>query len=270
MLKLITSALRNAREGYVDEYELQHDPGEIDLYNGFLGEDGCRALGSALQAMPRKPLLTLTEIGMKGCGLTSAGMMAIAAGLQCGFGINGLRVLSLPWNINLGDSGLATLAEVLPATLRHLDISGTGCGDAGMTAVAAALPRLVELRTMLCRSAALGQTGWFALVDVLPELPQLKSLDASLCSLNAPHIAASAGGLRLATVLPQCSRTLVDLNLTDNGIDERSKVALRAAWAFRDTVENPMPEGPGLQPYNDRLRLRDFATDYNTSDIEDY
>lgn len=282
VLKLISSALWNAREGYVDEYEVQRDPGELDLYNGHLGEDGCRALGSALQAMPPK-LLALTEIGMKDCGLTAAG---IAAGMRCGFGMSGLRVLSLPRNIKLGDSGLATLAEVLPATLRHLDISETGCADAGMVVVAAALPRLVELRAMLCRSAALGQTGWFALVDVLPQLPQLESLDASRCRLNAPEHSeaglqnpASAGGLRLATVLPQCSRTLLDLNLTDNFINERSKVALRAAWAFRDTVENPMPES-GLLPYNDRLQLRDYSFQMysddswddidSTSDTDDY
>jgi hypothetical protein len=89
----------------------------------------------------------------------------------------------------LGDEGLALLADALPPTLSHLNLSTTGCGDGGMVAIAAAMPALVSLTVRFCAAnPAVGEAGWVALGAALPGY---RSCGNSI-SLTAPEWAMVA------------------------------------------------------------------------------
>ena len=79
------------------------------------------------------------------------------------------------------------VAELLPHTVApgfegicHLGLSGTGCGDDGLVALAAALPALVNLRRLECGDLPdVSARGWVALADALPSLLRLEDLRAN-------------------------------------------------------------------------------------------
>ena len=198
--------------------------------HSLLGEEGCVVLGAALQAMPEP--LGFKELNLFDSGLTPAGLAPIiAAALRRGFAGEGLTRLNVSIN-NIGDAGLTTLASVLPTTLRYLTFGDTRCGTVGMRAMAAALPRLRRLQYLSCAANAhahpvIGDAGWEALADALPQLTELATLDASSCNMG------SAGGMAIAAALPRCRSTLSRLVLSYNVDlirDESACTALEQAW----------------------------------------
>lgn len=108
--------------------------------------------------------------------------------------------LSFQECVELGDSGLAALAQSLPRTLQSLSLNLNCCfrlGDAGLAALAQSLPReLRELRLSLGRCTKLGSEGVSALVERLPLGLRSLSLDLQRCyGVKDPSIACIKRGL---------------------------------------------------------------------------
>lgn len=202
-------------------------------------EAGC-ALGELLQAMP--PPLCYTEFEMRGplrstqmCPeLTVKGMRYIARGIASGLCCDGgaLWKLDVDNNRGLGSEGIAVLAAALPPTLAVLGVARTGCGDAGMIALAEALPS-TSVEALDCGwNPMVGTEGWTALFGTLERLPHLRTLWLSDCGAGLGDSGAQAlavclpaaagglleeltvgaceigdvGGLALAAVIPLCSQ----------------------------------------------------------------
>ena len=92
------------------------------------------------------------------------------------------------------------------SSLERLDISGTGCGDAGVAAVAA---RLTDLSLM--RLPAVGEPGWTALAAAYPRLGRLRSIYTN------DSIGMGDAGARALAAVPM-PRTLKTLSLARCGI----------------------------------------------------
>jgi hypothetical protein len=231
VLREITDAMHCAREGRqgddpVDEQALA--PGELDLSNIQLGEAGCRTLAAALHAMPAP--LALTDMYLDGCEITPAGVVPIAAAMQRGFAEDGLARLHIYNNPGLGDAGVVALAAALPSTLENLGLAEVGCGDAGMMALVAALPRLTALRgTNLSRNHAVGQAAWEAYAAMLPQLPCMRRLDVHSCSGMG-----DGGAFAIAAALEKCTLDVPGvLVIRDCRIGEEATAALQNAWGAR-------------------------------------
>lgn len=156
-----------------------------------------------------------------------------------------MRELVVSRNTSLGDAGVSLVASMLTgagaaATLTHLDISNTGCGDVGLTAIASAIGKrptgtfsagsggsavmLSEL--LLCGNAGVsGVKAWTALAAALPALPCLTHLDLDSCS------GLGDDGLRpIASALPWCTglKTL-SLNRCAVGDDGATALAVSSS-----------------------------------------
>ena len=107
----------------------------------------------------------------------------------------GLVSLSLTGN-SLGDGGIVALATCLSPKLEELRIMSTGCGDAGMVAIAEALPATCITELFCGTNPAVGKPGWEALGKALPRLGALKILDCEHCGgMGDDGIVALATGL---------------------------------------------------------------------------
>ena len=187
-----------------------------------IGDSGAAVLGAVLQAMPR---IRYTEFRFFVNSLTAAGASSLVPALRRCWGVGGLVSLDFGRNA-LGDAGVAALAKALPPSLESLDISGTGCGDDGLVALAAALPALARLENLDCgTNPAATACGWVALAGALPPLPALKELSA----MGSTGM-GSEGAAALVAALPQCPR-LRWVYLNDCDLDAQAKAALRAAAA---------------------------------------
>jgi hypothetical protein len=181
-------------------------PGRLNLNYDCFGDEGGRCLGAALKGLPEP--LRLCSIGIASCGLTASGMAAVVAGLRGrSFAGAGLRALNASGNAGLGDDGVVELLRLeLPPTLEELYLANVGLGDAGMAALAAALPAMSALRTLSVNAnPAVAERGWAALGAALPQLPALSSLQAEECvGMRDSGAAALAvgipGALSLETV----------------------------------------------------------------------
>lgn len=173
--------------------------------------------------------LALHSINL-GHGVTPASFVEFAPIMRRTFG--GLRTLKIDGG-DLGDAGVAALAQALPATIRSLTIEHVRVGNAGVEALAPALVRTGIRRLSLRDNAEVHEAGWAALGVALPQLAELAELDVSRCpgmsvaALTAclaahgnPAVTGKAAALkelhmyscrldqqaiqRLAAVLPQC------------------------------------------------------------------
>eukprot|EP01045_Picozoa_sp_COSAG04_P003684 COSAG04_NODE_152_length_22459_cov_12.374597_8_plen_302_part_00 len=217
---------------------LEKEGEKLDLSFQGIGDAGAAALGAALLALPT---IRFTELHLYGNELTAAAAASLVPALRRPWGAGGLRSLTVQNNDGLGDAGVAALAKALPPSLEGLFISETGCGDDGLVALAAALPALTRLRYMSCHTnPAASDRGWVALAGALPALPALESLWADGC----PGM-GSEGAAALAAAIPQCPR-LRELAVSGCGLDERAKAALRAA-AARVPSSAERPDGLALQ-----------------------
>ena len=112
----------------------------------------------------------------------------------------------------------------MPPSLQTLDVADTGCDDAGMTALAAALPR-TALRSLGCAfSPAVTARGWAALAAALPQLPALRTLVAR----GSPGM-GDEGARAFADSLPQC-RALRTLDVGGCGITRGGGRAAFDRW----------------------------------------
>ena len=232
VLKEIAEGLRNMRgEGldHVEDFAEYEHEGVIDVCTSRLGDEGCRILGAALQAMPTP----LSTIDMRLCGfkdllyMQSKGMPpdavpATAAVLRDSFP-SGIEELVLDYNSDLGDAGWVLLAPALPSTIEKLSFNRTGCGNAGMIAIAKRLPALKQLKHLeFTENHGVGDEGWAALACALPQLPVLRCFNANQC-----HGLHAAGALSLAAALPRCSSALLEFVIWDS-IGDWSLVLPRA------------------------------------------
>eukprot|EP01045_Picozoa_sp_COSAG04_P023857 COSAG04_NODE_2901_length_3403_cov_2.324455_2_plen_315_part_00 len=191
---------------------------ELNLCRQRIGDAGAAALGAELQAMPR---VLWRDLDLDGNDLTAAGIISLVPALRrpWGSGLTFLRVADNP----LGDAGVAALAKALPPTLEQLDVDTTGCGDDGLVALAAALPALTRLQTLDCaRNPDAGARGWVALAGALPSMPAFKQLFATSCTGMG-----SEGAAALVAAVPQCSR-LCCLIVQLCGLGAEAETALSA------------------------------------------
>lgn len=233
------------------------------ISNSDIGDAGSCALGAALHAMPGP--LALTKINLYACATTASGIAPVAdAFCNRGFKAPGLQDLVLNANIHLRDDGLAILAQALPSTLINFSMASTGCGNKGMSAVAAALGRISSLETLDCGgNSGIGALGWGALAAALPQMFALWSLYAGACEMDDSGVAALASGLphaqalkslylghnnianagarSLTEVLPRCL-LLAHLELFGNRYDAREMAALDAVGGPRLQLVHDDPD----------------------------
>eukprot|EP01045_Picozoa_sp_COSAG04_P007891 COSAG04_NODE_423_length_14604_cov_8.047777_8_plen_285_part_00 len=177
---------------------LEAEGSELKLARVTIGDAGAAALGAAVMALPT---IRFTALQLEGNELTAAGLASLAPALLRHWGAGGLRGLYVGGN-PLGDAGVVALAEALPPTLGKLFLQDTGCGDDGLVALAAALPALTRLWFLQCTyNPAATARGWVALAGALPSLPALETLSASGCTGMG-----SEGAAALAAVVPRCPR----------------------------------------------------------------
>ena len=100
----------------------------------------------------------LVDFGF-GSQLTTEGGRALVA-LMADSHLEGLAKLNLQNNRGLGDDGTmviaSALSEGLLPNLEHLDLDGTGMGDAGATALAGALDGAPKLKTLIVGKNSFG------------------------------------------------------------------------------------------------------------------
>ena len=124
------------------------------LQGNELGDAGLTMLRPLLAG----PLSGLTKFAF-GARLTAEGARTLTALLADGH-LNGLEVLNLEDNRELGDAGAAAIAGALSAkrlpALKQLRLSGTGMGDAGARALAGALGGAPKLQTLVVGENAFG------------------------------------------------------------------------------------------------------------------
>lgn len=200
-----------------------------------IGDDGAHAVGVALQAMYTPGIL---EINLVSNDLSPVGLLPICVGIRrtC----QHLQVLDLRGNARLGDAGVALLAGVLPATLVELDIYTTGCRDAGMSAIAAALAPLVLLQRLYCGGNSVGTLGWTALAAATPAARSLKLVDAAFSDLMG-----CGGAGAWAKMLSQC-HALESLQLGRCGIGAVGAQALAVSFAERASSQSSVELLPPL------------------------
>ena len=195
VLRELSAALRQAKAD-----------GKLDLGAAYAGDAGIRALDAAVRALPSP--LALTELRLEGCLLTAAGMATIAGLMRDGRLGSQLKELHVPGN-DLGDAGVTALAAALPPTLEGLSFMVVGCGDAGMLAVARALPT-TRVGQLLCyMNPAVTEAGWTALAAALP------TTGVDRLTLRADF--GDAGVVSLARGLPESSVRALTLDDDDVG-----------------------------------------------------
>ena len=138
------------------------------------GAEAQQVLGAAILAMP--PRYPFTELDLSNCQVTTpAGLAPWLTMLQGLFAGGGLRVLRVGAN-QLGNSGVAALAQALPPTLESLHAGRCDFDDAGLKALAAVLPALPRFTVLCCTQNRIGDTGVKALADVLPRCANLREI----------------------------------------------------------------------------------------------
>eukprot|EP01046_Picozoa_sp_COSAG06_P051192 COSAG06_NODE_8296_length_2210_cov_47.281074_2_plen_425_part_00 len=204
----------------------------LDLADFNIGDPGMAALGAALQAMATIPF---TRLCMARSGMTGAGFAGLVPALTNGRWIgqnppavrrwilahpvssSGLLELDLHDNPGLGNAGLVALATALPhlGNLRRLSFSNSGCDDDGYVALSARLPTLGRLRELHCsNNQAVSARGWAALASVLPSLRSLRELWAMNTigwdgRTRGAHWVGAEGVAALAAAVPHCARLQV-------------------------------------------------------------
>ena len=129
--------------------------------------------------------------------------------------------------------------------------SGVNCGDAGMEAVATALPR-TRVRVFDFSANQVGESGWAAFTTVLPQLLQLKRVFAQSNLLGAEGVPALVAGLvaleRHRERLPD-GRTVYPAGLERLQLQDNPALADEQAMADLRAVVSVCPElKVGLNP----------------------
>jgi hypothetical protein len=132
-----------------------------------------RALAAYLRL--REGELPLTKLCLSRTGLTAA-----AAGMFFGAvrarGCPGIKAVDVSDNKNLGGAGLASILAALGPALESIDFSESTFGDDAFEALAAAMPRLTSLKTIVAHDTKCGNCGVLALAAALPSAAALETL----------------------------------------------------------------------------------------------
>ena len=234
VLKAVSTALGDARRG-LEEYGEQRPPGTLDLDFSRIGNEGARALGAALLALPTSAP-RIVNLCLSGCELTSTDAIeSVLTAMRGECTCCSLSWLSMSDNPDLGCSGdklhgtgLAALSKALPPTLEKLELSRVGCSDAGMIVLAVELPRLASLLTLdLGGNSHVTANGWSKLIEALPALRVLQNLRLRQCGID------SSSARKIANVLPRCALTLSSFWLAGNLFDEVTMSEMQVAWGAR-------------------------------------
>ena len=183
-----------------------------------LGDAGALALGRALRRCPDLHTLQLT-----GCGVGAAGAAELAEGLHPA---RSLTHLDLSSN-QLGDAGVRALAGAVPHShLTELLLSSNGVGDAGASALGLALIRRARcpLRTLSLSSNAITDEGALALAEAIsaptPQICRLSTLSLAKNKLGPAAVAALGDAI-------VASHHLLHLYLAGNKrVDQEDQAAL--------------------------------------------
>lgn len=185
-------------EGAVEA--LQASPDSLSLRSRGLDDAVATALAAALPLSTRLHTLILS-----GNTVTAAGVAELAAALP-----EGVRVLNLSGNPDVGDAGAGALAEWV---LRREGASGGAGGDAARDQ---GLPP-VQLNLSKC---GVGPAGAAALAGALPLLSRLNIRGNAVGDEGAAALATALG-------TPMwCMHSLQALNVANNGIGEAGASAL--------------------------------------------
>lgn len=224
MLRELSEVLRVAREGFVDSYGDEQEPGELFIFNRTLDADA-GILCACLQALPSP--LHLHLIDLIGLDLSAQAAISLASTIgEKGFSSEGLRYLCIRNNPELGDEGIAAFCKVLPPTLEQLFIHDTGCGDVGIAALTAALPGMPNLwRLGVSKNHDVAEDTWCSFFEAAPQLPALQYLFAG----ENPSL-GDVAARTLVAVLPRCAPTLEKIELRVCNIGTEQKRRLREVW----------------------------------------
>ena len=205
----------------------------LELHGHRLGQKGVEALAAELRADQtiRKLVLCDTTLGPGGAGPIAEMLLQN----EC------ITDLTLQLN-GLGDRGACAIAHGLAAgstcNLRSLALEEEGIGEAGITAIAAALsprgargPALALLEKLSLRGNPVSTPGAGALARALHLNTTLERLDLSSCSLSG------LGAARLAEALPH-NCTLLELRLVRNGIPVAGAIALASGLLHNEGLES--------------------------------
>ena len=227
------------------------------------GDEGGRVLGAAIAALPKRRH-NIRSVRLRNGALTAMGLEPIAAAL-CKLGVAADLDLDLGMNSGLGDAGAALLAKVAKhCHVRCLNLDGTGCGDAGIQAMAGAfqgglvllsmagcpqiaeagwaalgarLPSLTSLgKLQLNRCTGLCPAGVTALMQGLAEAPAVHTLELDHCELGDAGAVAMAGAARR---WPRSGSALEYISLRRNAIGDAAVAELRdglQGWARELTI----------------------------------
>ena len=215
---------------------IRNAEGNLDLYNADLGDEGARSLGPALARVPKERSFTAILLG--GNRLSAVGAASLALGLRHGCG-RYISSLGIDNNPLMGDAGMKALAKALPATLECLYVSRINLGDSGMAELAAALPRS-QIKVLDFSSNQVAEVGWAAFAETLPQLTKLRRVFANGNLLSGgAALGALLGAIRqvkgkqdvdLHTGVRSAPGGLEKLQLQDNPVmsDQQAVAALRA------------------------------------------
>lgn len=153
-----------------------------------------------------------------------------------------LTRLDIESNPQLGDAGVAALARALPAHagLRTLQLGETGLGDEGARAVARALAKLSRLEEIHLSENAIGDSGMAAVSGVLARQARLRVL-----ALHANHKLGDAGVKALASALGRLAN-LEKLTLSDNKVGDGGAAAVAKALSRGHAHLNELTLGEGV------------------------
>ena len=133
-------------------------------------------------------LTGIKTLNLRNNGITAAGLQPFAELIRVHLGGGGLTALCLEDN-PIGDEAVQRLAQVLPCSLTQIELTNTGCADAGMAAIieavapaaVAATPAQEPLEAgagastasplvaiSFAQNSAISNVGWEGLVDVVP------------------------------------------------------------------------------------------------------
>lgn len=181
--------------------------------------------GSPWEAMLAMPApIHIEEMWFTRCSITSGGMSKIAKAMRRGFAHDGLKVFR-PVDCRISEDCFVEMVRALPPSLEGFCVSGAECGDVGLAALAAALPR-TRIKDLSCNhggSLTVTPVGIAALAASLPRL-------ASLEDLHITEICTDAGMAALAPALPSAS-ALRHVSFELCGLTDTGLQALAAAVA---------------------------------------
>jgi uncharacterized protein (TIGR02996 family) len=182
------------------------------------GDDRCNKDGlAALLASPH--LTALAEFDLKNYRVSLAALRVLARAKT----LPGLCRLSLQDNSQLGDAGMALLAQApFLEQLTHLSLGGTGIGDAGAQALAGCGRlrnlRSLELAALFGSGNRVGAAGTKALLAALP----------ALSSFWVPSNPIGPGGAEALAAWPGLARSR-ELNLEQCALGSAGAAALAAS-----------------------------------------